>query len=115
MDAYACLHARPSGAVWVTNISKEFYDLESDKWDDYDMLLPLYGEMLSGVGESGNMASWAKKIERDRVDGDNYGVLLTLAREGRLEPSAVPRGLVWRGFAEVQGHTHASLRLVGRV
>ncbi|MBI3858978.1 MAG: asparagine synthetase, partial [Thaumarchaeota archaeon] len=38
--------------VWVTNIPREFYDFEdaaTDGWDNYDLFLPRYGEVLSGA------------------------------------------------------------------
>ena len=38
--------------VWVTNIPREFYDFEdfkTGKWDNYDLFLPQYGEVLSGA------------------------------------------------------------------
>ena len=38
--------------VWVTNIPREFYDYEdfkSGKWDNYDLFLPQFGEVLSGA------------------------------------------------------------------
>ena len=45
------LMLKPCDPIWVTNIPREFYDfedLEKDEWDNYDLLLPRYGEVLSG-------------------------------------------------------------------
>jgi asparaginyl-tRNA synthetase len=77
--------------VWVTNLPREFYDFEdfqSGKWDNYDLLLPQYGEVLSGARREFEFGKIIKKMERDNVRKDNYGLLLRLAEEGRLKPSA---------------------------
>jgi len=77
--------------VWVTNVPREFYDFEDSekgKWDNYDLLLPKYGEVLSGGRREWEYSKMAKKMERDSVRKENYEVLLKLAKEGRLKPSA---------------------------
>jgi len=77
--------------LWVTNVPREFYDFEdfkSGKWDNYDLLLPKYGEVLSGSRREVKYSKMVRKMERDSVRKENYGVLLKLAREGRLKPSA---------------------------
>jgi asparaginyl-tRNA synthetase len=76
---------------WVTNLPREFYDFEdfqSGKWDNYDLLLPQYGEVLSGARREFEFGKIVEKMERDDVRKDNYGLLLRLAEEGRLKPSA---------------------------
>jgi len=77
--------------VWVTNIAREFYDFEdfeSGKWDNYDLMLPKYGEVLSGAKREWEHSKIIKKMERDGIRRENYALLLKLAREGRVKPSA---------------------------
>ncbi len=77
--------------VWITNIPREFYDheeFEEGKWDNYDLLLPEYGEVLSGSRREWEYNKIAKKMKRDHVKMENYELLLRLAKEGRLKPSA---------------------------
>ena len=77
--------------IWVTNIPREFYDFEdlkSGKWDNYDLYLPGYGEVLSGARREFEYDKMAGKMERDGVRKENYRLLLKLAKEGRLKPSA---------------------------
>jgi len=77
--------------IWVTNIPREFYDFEdfgSGKWDNYDLLLPKYGEVLSGSRREVEYDKIVRKMERDGIRNDSYEVLLKLAREGKIKPSA---------------------------
>jgi len=77
--------------VWVTNIPREFYDFEdfaTGKWDNYDLFLPKFGEVLSGAKREWQYDKISKKIERDEVKKENFAVLLRLAKDGRIKPSA---------------------------
>jgi asparaginyl-tRNA synthetase len=77
--------------VWVTNIPREFYDFEdfkTGKWDNYDLFLPKFGEVLSGAKREWEYSKISKKIERDEVKKENFSILLKLAKEGRIKPSA---------------------------
>jgi asparaginyl-tRNA synthetase len=77
--------------VWVTNIPREFYDFEdfnTGKWDNYDLFLPKYGEVLSGAKRELEYTKILKKIERDKINKANYMLVLRLAKEGRLKPTA---------------------------
>ncbi len=77
--------------VWVTNIPREFYDFEdfaTGRWDNYDLFLPKFGEVLSGAKREWAYDKISKKIERDQVRKENYAVLLRLAKDGRIKPSA---------------------------
>jgi asparaginyl-tRNA synthetase len=77
--------------VWVTNIPREFYDFEdfgTGKWDNYDLFLPQFGEVLSGAKREWEYDKISKKIERDQVKKENYALLLKLAKDGRIKPSA---------------------------
>lgn len=77
--------------VWVTNIPREFYDFEdpsTGRWDNYDLFVPKYGEILSGARREWEYGRIRGKMERDGVKRENYALLLRLAREGRLRPSA---------------------------
>ena len=77
--------------VWVKNIPREFYDFEDfekGEWDNYDLLLPKYGEVLSGGRREWEYSKIIRKMERDGVRKENYELLLELAKDGRLKPSA---------------------------
>jgi asparaginyl-tRNA synthetase len=77
--------------VWVTNIPREFYDYEdfkTGKWDNYDLFLPSFGEVLSGAKREWEYSKISKKIERDQVKKENYALVLKMAKEGRLKPTA---------------------------
>lgn len=77
--------------VWVTNIPREFYDFEdfkTGKWDNYDLFLPQFGEVLSGAKREFEYAKILKKIERDQVKKENYALVLKMAKEERLKPTA---------------------------
>ena len=77
--------------TWVTNIPREFYDFEdfkTGKWDNYDLFLPKFGEVLSGAKREWEYEKILKKIERDQVKKENYKLLLKLAKEGKTKPSA---------------------------
>jgi asparaginyl-tRNA synthetase len=77
--------------VWVTNIPREFYDFEdfkTGKWDNYDLFLPQFGEVLSGAKREYEYSKILSKIERDQVKKDNYALVLKMAQEGRLKPTA---------------------------
>ena len=87
----ACLSKEITEPVWVTNIPREFYDFEdfkTGKWDNYDLFLPKFGEVLSGAKREWEYSKISKKIERDDVKKENYAILLKLAKEGRIKPSA---------------------------
>jgi asparaginyl-tRNA synthetase len=77
--------------VWVTNIPREFYDFEdfkTGKWDNYDLFLPKFGEVLSGAKREYEYSKISKKIERDQVKKENYALILKMAKEGKLKPTA---------------------------
>ena len=77
--------------VWVTNIPREFYDFEdfkTGKWDNYDLFLPQFGEVLSGAKREYEYKKILSKIERDQVKKENYALILKMAKEGRLKPTA---------------------------
>ena len=100
--------------VWVVNIPREFYDyedFETGRWDNYDLYLPGLGEVLSGARREWEYDKIVRKMERDGVRKENYALLLKLAREGKLRPTAgagigVERLVAWivgaRHVAEVQ-------------
>jgi asparaginyl-tRNA synthetase len=91
-DAWeAGLSANIKEPTWVTNIPREFYDFEdfkTGKWDNYDLFLPQFGEVLSGAKREWEYSKISKKIERDQVKKENFALLLKLAKEGRIKPSA---------------------------
>jgi asparaginyl-tRNA synthetase len=80
-----------SEPVWVTNIPREFYDFEdfkTGKWDNYDLFLPQFGEVLSGARREFEYKKISEKIERDQVKKENYALVLKMAKDGRLKPTA---------------------------
>jgi asparaginyl-tRNA synthetase len=77
--------------TWVTDIPREFYDFEdfkTGKWDNYDLFLPQYGEVLSGAKREWEYKKILTKIERDKIKKENYTLILKLAKEGKLKPTA---------------------------
>jgi asparaginyl-tRNA synthetase len=109
--------------VWVTNVPREFYDYEDLKdgtWDNYDLLLPQYGEVLSGSRREWEYNKIVRKMERDGVKEENYEVLLMLAKEGRLKPSAgagigLERLVSWIAGAKHIGETQPFPKIPGMV
>jgi len=109
--------------VWVTNIPREFYDFEDferAKWDNYDLYLPRYGEVSSGARREFEYNKITTKMERDGIDKENYNLLLTLAREGRLKPSAgagigIERFVSWIVGVKHVGETQVFPRIPGIV
>jgi len=109
--------------VWVTNIPREFYDFEDfekGQWDNYDLLLPSYGEVLSGARREIEHIKLVKKMNRDGVRKENYVLLLKLAREGKLKPSAgagigVERLVSWIVGAKHIGETQLFPKIPGIV
>lgn len=85
------LAAETKEPIWVTNIPREFYDFEdfaTGKWDNYDLFLPGFGEVLSGAKREWQYDKISKKIERDQVKKDSFALLLKLAKDGKIKPSA---------------------------
>jgi asparaginyl-tRNA synthetase len=77
--------------VWITNIPREFYDYEdfkTGKWDNYDLFMPQFGEILSGAKREYEYQKILTKIERDNVRKENYALIIKMAKEGRLKPTA---------------------------
>ncbi len=90
-DWEAGLSREITDPVWVMNIPREFYDFEdfkTGKWDNYDLFLPQFGEVLSGAKREWEYSKIFKKIERDQVKKENYALILKMAKEGRLKPTA---------------------------
>lgn len=79
------------GPAWVTNIPREFYDFEDEatgRWDNYDLFVPRSGEVLSGARREWEYSRIKGKMKRDGVREDGFALLLKLAKEQRLRPSA---------------------------
>lgn len=109
--------------IWIVNIPREFYDFEDferGSWDNYDLLLPKYGEVLSGSRREWEYDKIVKKMERDGVRKENYKILLQLAKNGRLKPSAgagigIERLTAWIVGAKHVGETQPFPRIPGLV
>ncbi|MGC8960863.1 MAG: asparagine synthetase A [Candidatus Bathyarchaeia archaeon] len=98
--------------VWVTDIPREFYDFEdeaSGEWRNFDLILPEgFGEAVSGAEREYEYEKIVRKMERDGVRKEEYSLLLELAREGRLKPSAGAGLGVERFIAYVCGAGHVA-------
>jgi asparaginyl-tRNA synthetase len=95
--------------VWVTNIPREFYDFEdmtSHRWDNYDLLVPGHGEVLSGARREWDYDKICRKMERDGVKKENFALILRLAKEGRLRPSAGAGIGIERVISWIAGAAH---------
>jgi asparaginyl-tRNA synthetase len=109
--------------VWVTNVPREFYDFEDFEkgiWDNYDLILPKYGEVLSGARREWEYIKMIKKMERDDVRKDNFETLLQLAKERRIKPSAgagigVERLVSWLAGANHIGEAQPFPKIPGIV
>jgi asparaginyl-tRNA synthetase len=122
-DWEAGLAAEIDEPVWVTNIPREFYDYENfatGKWDNYDLFLPKFGEVLSGAKREWEYKKILTKIERDNVSKDNYALLLRMAKQGKLKPSAgggigMERLVAWIAGAKHIAETQPFPRIPGTV
>ena len=98
--------------VWVTDIPREFYDYEDEataEWRNFDLLLPEgYGEVISGAEREYEYTKLLRKIDRDGLNRDDYGLLLRLAREGRLKPSAGAGLGIERFISYMSGTDHVA-------
>jgi asparaginyl-tRNA synthetase len=112
-----------SDPVWVTNVPREFYDFEEfedGKWDNYDLILPRFGEVLSGARREWEYDKIVSKMERDKVRKEDYETLLKLAREKRLKPCSgagigLERLISWIVGAKHIGETQPFPRVPGVV
>ena len=103
---------KSSDPFWVTDIPREFYDYQDDAtgvWHNYDLFLPEgYGEVISGAEREYEYSKIVKKLEKDGVNQNDYAFLLSLAKDGKLKPSA-GAGLGFERFvAYLCGVRHAA-------
>lgn len=98
--------------VWVTGIPREFYDYEdpeTGEWRNYDLILPEgYGEVISGAEREYEYEKLVMKLERDGLEKSSYKILLDLAREGLLKPSAGAGLGIERFIAYIVGARHVA-------
>ncbi len=98
--------------VWITDIPREFYDYEDEEtgeWRNFDLILPEgFGEVISGAEREYEYEKIVRKMERDGVDKSQYKLLLELAREGKLKPSAGAGLGIERFVAYVTGVKHVA-------
>jgi len=98
--------------IWVTGIPRQFYDyedLETGEWKNYDLILPEgYGEVISGAEREYEYEKLVKKLERDGLDKSSYKILLDLAKEGLLKPSAGAGLGIERFIAYLVGARHVA-------
>jgi asparaginyl-tRNA synthetase len=78
--------------IWVTDLPREFYDYQDEKtgaWRNFDLILPEgAGELISGAEREYEYGKIVKKIEKDGLKKTDYEILLRLAKDGKLKPSA---------------------------
>ncbi len=76
---------------WIVNLPREFYDFEDFKtgrWDNYDLFMPQFGEVLSGAKREYDYTKIYEKMDRENVRKENFSLLLKMAKEARLKPTA---------------------------
>jgi len=86
----------------------------------HDLLLPKYGEVLSGAKREGEYSKLVRKMERDDIKKENYELLLKLAKDRRLKPSAgagigIERLVSWIVGAKHIGETQPFPKIPGLV
>jgi len=83
---------KSNAPVWLTDLPREFYDFQDVKtgaWRNFDLFLPEeYGELISGAEREYEYKRIVEKLEKDGLKKSDYKILLRLAKEGRLKPSA---------------------------
>jgi asparaginyl-tRNA synthetase len=97
--------------AWITNIPRVFYDFEdftTGKWDNFDLLMPKFGEVLSGSKRESDYNKIIKKIEQHNVRKENYSLLIQMAKDGRLKPSAGAGIGVERIIGYITGVNHVA-------
>jgi len=98
--------------AWVTDIPREFYDYEDEEtgeWRNFDLILPEgYGEVISGAEREYEYEKIVRKIERDGLSKEDYKLLLDLARERKLKPSAGAGLGIERFVAYLVGAKHVA-------
>ncbi len=122
-DWETSLAAEIEEPVWVTNIPREFYDYEdftTGKWDNYDLFLPKFGEVMSGAKREWEYKKILTKIERDNVNKANYSLILKMAKESKLKPTAgggigMERLVAWIAGAKHIAETQPFPRIPGTV
>ena len=109
--------------AWVVNLPREFYDFEdfeTGKWDNYDLMMPGYGEVLSGSRRECEYPKMLAKMEKENVRKENFALILKLAKEGRVKQTAgagigVERIVSWITGAKHIGETQPFPKVPGTV
>jgi asparaginyl-tRNA synthetase len=109
--------------AWVVNLPREFYDyedFETGKWDNYDLMMPGYGEVLSGSRRECEYQKMVAKMEKENVRKENFALILKLAKEGRVMQTAgagigVERIVSWITGASHIGETQPFPKVPGTV
>ncbi len=109
--------------AWVINLPREFYDFEdfeTGRWDNYDLMMPGFGEVLSGSRRECEYPKILAKMEKENVRKENFALILKLAKEGRIKPTAgagigVERIVSWITGASHIGETQPFPKVPGTV
>jgi asparaginyl-tRNA synthetase len=103
---------KATAPFWLTDIPREFYDYQDEAtgaWRNYDLFLHEgYGEVISGAEREYEYEKIVGKLERDNVKKDDFEFLLTLAKDGKLKPSAGAGLGLERFIAYLCGLQHAA-------
>ena len=103
---------KASEPFWLTDIPREFYDYQDEatgEWRNYDLFMPEgYGEVISGAEREYEYSKIVGKLDRDGVKKDDYAFLLSLAKDGKLKPSAGAGLGLERFLAYLCGLTHVA-------
>jgi len=77
--------------TFVVNIPREFYDYYDEEigiWKNFDLVLPLYGEVSSGGEREYQYEKVIKKIREGGLKPENFMYYLDVMRKGLVKKSA---------------------------
>ncbi|MGC9190921.1 MAG: amino acid--tRNA ligase-related protein, partial [Candidatus Micrarchaeia archaeon] len=109
--------------AWVTDIPREFYDYEDEatsKWDNFDLYIPVKGELVTGAKREHEYSKMISKMEKSGVKKELYTLLLDLAKEQKIRQSAgagigMERLISWMTSAPHVGEVQAFPKVPGSV
>ncbi len=117
------LPKRISEPAWILDLPREFYDYEDPKtkeWDNFDLYLPIRGELVTGALREFEYGKMVSKMEKAGVKKELYALLLELAKEKKIKQSAgagigMERLVAWVSGAKHVGDVQAFPKIPGSV